>query len=171
MTAIQIEYAQLEGFITALQKHRNGRTHYRLKHKKGEASFVTAQVIDGIVGLKGRITGPHKNHASYLVKIGSAKQVLIKIDLEDPTGVYTIDKAYNDIFASVKQMMKSADKKADFSAGRDTSRLAGFYIKSTGKNRVGVDGKETLALALETKNISKDFHDHCIEVGFTMEHY
>ncbi len=171
MNATQIEYTHLDGFITALRKERHGRTHFRVRLGGGKATFVTANAATRGVGLHGRITGPVKNHADYQVGIGKSNQVLISINLEDPTGTYTLEQAYADITKAIKTMMKRPSKKPDFSEGRDTSRLDGFYLKSTGANKVGKKGKQTLALAISGGHISQDFHDHCIREGFTMEQF
>jgi hypothetical protein len=171
MKALSFERPQLESFITVLAEERNGRMHHRRKISDGQATFVTVNVEkeDG-PAVSGRISGPLSSNAAYWVGFSDLSEAVeILINLEDPSGIYSVEKAYADIQHALGQMMKSPHKTV-FN-GRDTSLLKGFYVKSTGKNKVGETGKATLSRAVRVGQISKSFRRHCIRVGFTMEYF
>jgi hypothetical protein len=171
MKALKVEKTQLDGFVSVLVKERGGRLHHRRKISSGRATFVTANVsVNEGVPLFGRVTGPMGNHAEYFVEVSPRGVVQIVIDIEDPTGSYTVDQAYADISYGILEMMKNPHK-PDFSGGRNIKYLHGYYLKSTGKNEVGEKGEQTLADALKGGHISEQFREHCFSEGFTMEYY
>src|SRR5580704_13364274 len=101
----------LERFTTILLDERRGRMHHRRRLGGGRATFVTAIVEEGEGRIFGRVTGPAESHAEYLVEIDTATDVIsIHIDLEDPKGGFTIERAYDEILHGLMQMMRNPHK-------------------------------------------------------------
>jgi len=111
----------------------------------------------------GHITGPEKNHATFVVRFGKQNvEYLIKPESECEV---SFDRLNREIKHALKQIHKKVENGAR-TGPMGTKGWDGFYLFRSSKSSISKSGG--LDRAVATKQISASFRDTCLSIGIYM---